>query len=209
MPALAEPGVRVDRDWPVLVGEGDDRDSRLLHDPGKETPAEWSQLRRQDHPGFGQGRSPGAGGARRELVDECLPARLPENDRDQRRRVDDQDALTDRQRIARSVKPQVSSGRPADPVSWWRVLEEFGKVRRPGEGLSRLMAPWFVSAFYFTRAERRERAKARSCRPATCCRLDRRACPCAPSSRHVRYPLPVDARTGCRGRPKGQRHGAG
>src|SRR5712691_3494214 len=47
------------------------------------------------------------------------------------------DALTDRQRIVRSVKPQVSSGRPADPVSWWRVLEEFGKVRRPGKGLSR------------------------------------------------------------------------
>src|SRR6266540_4702034 len=89
MPALAEPGVRVDRDRPVLGGEGDDRNARLLHDPGEKAPPAWAQLRCQDQPGLGQGRSPGAGVACRELVDERFPARLPENDRDERRRVDD------------------------------------------------------------------------------------------------------------------------
>ena len=83
VPALAEPGVRIDRDRPVLVGEGDGRDSSLLHDPGEETPTAWAQLRREHHPSFSQGRSPGADGARRELLDEGLPARLPEDDRNE------------------------------------------------------------------------------------------------------------------------------
>jgi len=64
----------------------------------------------------GDGRVKPASVSAAELTAHCL------------QRMGSTDALTDRQRIARSVTPQVSSGRPADPVSWWRVLEEFGKV---------------------------------------------------------------------------------
>src|SRR5262245_2179718 len=131
MPALAEPRIRMDGDRPVLIGEGHHVDSRLLDEPGQKTPTARAELRGQHEASFDQGRGADSGRARGKRFDERVPARLSEDDRHQRRSVDDHTPsgpnpricsrsrlLLLRPRIARGTWGQTSLSRKRKSSAW-------------------------------------------------------------------------------------------
>src|SRR6266498_167386 len=89
VPALAEGNKRVGRDRPVIGRELRDLDLGLLQEPREQRLAGMSEPRTQHQRTLNDGRCPDAGvlGSRQEVPD-ALVARFLEQDRDDRRAVD-------------------------------------------------------------------------------------------------------------------------
>lgn len=91
VPALAVAAVGVGRGLPVRVSKRNDGKLGFHDEEGEEALAVGADARRQHHARFGEGwRADSRGRALRQPIEQSLPSRLPKEDRNENRGIDDQ-----------------------------------------------------------------------------------------------------------------------